>query len=71
MKYGSYMSQQVVRTVLESETCALADAFDLTCILKRDFEHCLNCVVRLCLVMDSHSIFDTIIKASYTLEKRV
>jgi hypothetical protein len=60
----SHKSRRVTRSVLESETMALADAFDMAYALKHDIQTIIKQRVPIVIITDSLSLFDVIIKSS-------
>jgi hypothetical protein len=59
----------VTRSVLGSETMALADAFDMAYALKHDIETIVKQNVPIVILTDSLSLFDVITKAATTITK--
>lgn len=71
LSFRSYKSRRVVRSVLGGEIYAFADGFDVAYMLRFDLESILNRTLRLCILTDSKSLFDTIVKNSFISEKRL
>jgi hypothetical protein len=71
MFWSSHKSRRVTRSVLGSETMALADAFDMAHALKHDMEMIIKQKVPIVILTDSLSLFDVITRASITAEKRL
>ena len=71
LSFRSYKSQRVVRSVLGGEIYAFADGFDSAYLLKHDLERILKRTIRICILTDSKSLFDTITKNSIITEKRL
>jgi hypothetical protein len=69
--WSSHKSRRVTRSVLGSETMALADAFDTAYALKHDIEMIMKQRIPIVISTDSLSLFDVITKASTTAEKRL
>jgi hypothetical protein len=69
--WSSNKSRRVTRSVLGSETMALADAFDTVYALKYDIEMIVIYKIPIVVLADSLSLFDVITKASTTAEKRL
>ncbi len=67
----SYKCQRVTRSALASERHALADAFDYAYMLKHDLESLLRRNVPIQMFTDCKSLFDVIVKASRTAERRL
>jgi hypothetical protein len=71
MFWSSHKSRRVTRSVLGSETMALADAFDMAYALKHDMDMIIKQKVPIVILTDSQSLFEVIPRASITAEKRM
>ncbi len=69
--YRSYKCQRVTRSAMASECHAFADAFDFAFILKHDLETLLSQIIPIQMLNDNKSLFDIIVKASRTTERRL
>eukprot|EP00171_Calliarthron_tuberculosum_P008498 IDg8498t1 len=69
--YRSYKCRRVTRSAMASECHALADAFDYSFMLKFDLESMLQQEIPLQIFTDSRSLFDVIVKATKTSERRL
>ncbi|PXF45775.1 hypothetical protein BWQ96_04442 [Gracilariopsis chorda] len=67
----SYNSRRVVRSVMGAEVYAFADGFDVAHMLRFDLESIMNRKLRLCILTDIKSLFDTTVKNSFISEKRL
>jgi hypothetical protein len=65
---GRRTSRLVTRSVLDSETMALADAFDMEYALKHDIETIFNQNIPIEILTDILSLFDLITKAIITAD---
>lgn len=65
--FSSQKCRQIVRSILDAEVYAFADAFDASYNIK-DLEHILGKTIGLKMFTDSKSLFDIIIKRSGTTE---
>lgn len=64
-------SNRVTRSVLESETIELSDAFDLACAIKHEPQKLLTKEVTIMMFTNSLSLSDVTTKASLTTERRL
>lgn len=71
LHWSSHKAKRVSRSVLGSETMALADGFDVAYMIKHDLEKMTRSKLPLYILTDSLSLFDVITKASSTTEKRL
>ena len=71
MHWSSHKSKRVTRSVLGSETMALADGFDMAYMIKHDIQRMTKTKIPLYILTDSLSLFDVITKLSSTTEKRL
>lgn len=69
--WSSHKSKRVTRSVLGSETMALADGFDAAYAIRHDVERMTGKRVPLSVFTDSLSLFDVITKATLTAERRL
>ena len=67
----SYKCRRITRSDLASECHALADAFDYSYLVKYDPEKLLQQWIPVQMLTDSKSLFDVIIRASTTSERRL
>jgi hypothetical protein len=63
------MSKILTRSVLGSETMALADAFDMAFTIRHDLQNITRLQIPIIVLTDSLSLFDVITKATTTSEK--
>ena len=71
ISYRSFKFKRKRRSALESEFHAFADAFDYPNLLKHDFEQLLQQRIPLQMFTDSKYLFDVIVRASMTSERRL
>ena len=71
VSYKSYKSRRVARSVLSAEVIAFADLFDDALAISKHLEFVLRKPIPVHILTDSKSMFDTILKGSRTIEKRV
>ena len=71
ISYRSYKCRRKTRSALASECHAFADAFDYSYLLKYDIEQLLQQRIPLQMFTDSKSLFDVIVRASMTSERRL
>lgn len=69
--WSSHKSKRATRSVLGSETMALADGFDAAYALRHDIERMTGKRIPLSVFTDSLSLFDVITKATLTAERRL
>lgn len=65
----SYKSFRIVFSVLGGAIYSFADAFDVAYMLRHSLERILGRNVILCMMTDSNSLFDTIVKNSFMTKK--
>lgn len=71
ISFSSHKSRRVTRSSMAGETIALAEAFDLSFILKHDLQRMLGREIPLLLFTDSKLLFDVITGNRYTTEARL
>jgi hypothetical protein len=71
MLWSSRKSRRITRSVVGSETMALADAFDAAYSLKHDLQSILQRKIPITIFTDSLSLFDVLTKATVPREKRL
>jgi len=71
MTYSSRKSRRVVKSIMAGEVYVFADAFDAAFIIKHDLERIYDQLLPLVMLTDSKQMFDVIIRASHTTEKRL
>jgi hypothetical protein len=69
--WSSKKSKRVTRSVLGSETMALADAFDMAFTIRHDLQNITLLQIPIIILTDSLSLFDVLTKATTTSEKRL
>lgn len=69
MYWTSYKATRVNRSVLRSEIMALADSFDIACVIKQDLHFIKKSYTPLNMMTDSLLLFDVMMIASSTTEK--
>lgn len=69
--YKSYKCRRITRSAIASECHALADAFDYAFMLKHDLEVLLQQPIPIQMLTDSKGLFDVIVKAGKTAERRL
>ena len=70
ISYRSYKCRRKTRSTLASECHAFADAFDYSYMLNYDIEQLLKQRITVQMFTDSKSLFDFIVCASMTSERR-
>lgn len=71
IKFRSFKSKRVVRSVLGAEVYSFAEAFDAAFVIKTDLERILDTELPLSMLTDSNSLFDVMVKPSFTTEHRL
>ena len=71
LQYRSHKSRRVTRSVLGGEVYAFAEGSDNAYIIPHDIERILRRKIPLSMFGDSKSLFDVLIKNSYTTECRM
>ena len=71
ISYRSYKCRRKTRSALASECHAFADAFDYSYLLKYDIEQLLQQRIPIQMFTDSKSLFDVIVRASMSSERRL
>lgn len=71
LHYSSYKSKRIVRSVLGGETYAFADGFDFGFTLRHDLQRITGRKIPITMLTDSQSLFNVIVKASSTTERRL
>jgi hypothetical protein len=69
--WSSKKSKRITRSVLGSETMALADAFDMAFAIGHDMQDITRRSIPIVILIDSLSLFHVLTKSSTTSEKRV
>ena len=69
--WSSHKSRRVTRSVLGSETMALADGFDAGYAIRHDLERMTRRKIPISMFTDSLSLFDVVTKATITTERRL
>jgi hypothetical protein len=69
--WSSKKSKRITRSVLGSETMALADAFDKAFAIRHDMQDITRRSIPIVILTDSLSLFDVLTKSSTTSEKRL
>lgn len=69
--WSSHKYNCVTRSVLGSETMALADAFDMAFMVKHDVQRMTRSEIPLNMITDSSPLINVITRASRTAEKRL
>jgi hypothetical protein len=69
--WSSKKSKRVTRSVLGSETMALADAFDMAFSIRHDLQNITQLQIPINILTDSLSLFDVLTKSTTTSEKRL
>ena len=69
--WSSKKSKRVTRSVLGSETMALADSFDMAFTIRHDLQNITRIQIPIIILTDSLSLFDVLTKATTTSEKRL
>jgi hypothetical protein len=71
LAFRSYKAKRIVRSSTAGETLALADAFDASCIVRKDIEMVLQQSVPMLLLTDSEVLFSTLARDKYAKERRL
>jgi hypothetical protein len=71
LAYRSYKARRVTRSSTASETLAFADVFDAVFVIKHDLERMLGRNVPVLMLIDAESLFNTLTRERYTVEKRL
>ena len=69
--YGSWKCRRVTRSILAAEVHAFAACLDYCITLAHDLKQMLGRDLKVALMTDSKSLFDTVTKLTATLEKRL
>ncbi len=69
--YRSYKCRRFTRSALASKCHTFADAFDYSYLMKYDLEQLLDQRIPIQMCTDSKSLFDVIVRASMTSERRL
>jgi hypothetical protein len=71
LSFRSFESRRIARSSLAAETMAFADTFDASFALKHDLESMIGNPIPLLLLTDIRPLFDILVCAKYTTEKRL
>jgi hypothetical protein len=71
LSFRSFNSRRVARSSMAAETMAFADTFDAAFAIKHDLESMIGKFVPLLILTDSRPLFDVLICAKFTTEKRL
>jgi Reverse transcriptase (RNA-dependent DNA polymerase) len=71
LSFRSFKSKRIARSSMAAETMAFADAFDAAFALKSDLVSIFGRPIPLLILTDSKPLFDVIVSAKYTTEKRL
>lgn len=71
LQYRSHKSRRVTRSVLGAEVYAFAEGFDNAYMIRHDLKQLLQRPIPLSMFTNSKSLFDVLVKNSYTTERRL
>jgi transposase InsO family protein len=71
LSFRSFKSKRIARSSMAAETMAFADTFDASFAIKHDLESMLGQRIPLLILTDSRPLFDVLVCAKYTTEKRL
>jgi Reverse transcriptase (RNA-dependent DNA polymerase) len=71
LSFRSFKSRRVARSSMAAETMAFANTFDAAFAIKHDLESMIGKFIPLLILTDSRPLFDVLICAKYTTEKRL